>query len=334
MTRQWNSIRDRGQQLLTLAENTDGIAVNSNDMSADLRRIADDVSAYYVLSYYSTNTKMDGKYRRIEVRMKPAGVKVKARRGYGAPVAAAPSSAAPAGSPAAAPAGPSPVDEALATLSRLRPVSELFTYATAAPGELAVVVELPADRGLTGQWANGAEVEVSVTDGSGAALPPATTKIVPPSRGSLTRVPMPPTSTGPWSVAARVTDGTRTIADRVEVAAKPGKLVGGPVLFRARPPASAPLQPVADYQFRRNERMHVDWPVLGPLDRREARVLGRNGSPLALPVTITERAVNGRPMVSIDLNLAPLTEADYIIELQVGQGSETERKLFAFRVIR
>src|SRR5581483_321084 len=55
----------------TLAENTDGLAVfNTNDLSAGLKRVADDVSAYYLLGYYSTNTKLDGSYHRIQVRMK------------------------------------------------------------------------------------------------------------------------------------------------------------------------------------------------------------------------------------------------------------------------
>jgi VWFA-related protein len=88
LTSAWDDIRDRWQLLLTLAENTDGIAVNSNDMAAGLRRIADDVSAFYVLSYYSTNTKRDGKFRRIEVKVKTPDVDVKARRLCGADGAA------------------------------------------------------------------------------------------------------------------------------------------------------------------------------------------------------------------------------------------------------
>jgi hypothetical protein len=63
-------------------------------------------------------------------------------------------------------------------------------------------------------------------------------------------------------------------------------------------------------------------------------VLGRNGAPLAIPVTVTERDLNGQPTLSMDLALAPLTEADYLIELTVGQGDRAERTLIAFRVIR
>ena len=61
--------------LRTLAENTDGLAiVNTNDLGKGMRRIVDDVSAYYLLGYYSTNTRNDGRYRSIDVKMKPPGL--------------------------------------------------------------------------------------------------------------------------------------------------------------------------------------------------------------------------------------------------------------------
>ena len=81
-----NRLQNRVQTLRTIAENTDGIAiVDDNDLAGGLRRIVDDVSAYYLLGYYSTNTKFDGRLRRIQVKMKPPGLNVRARRGYLAP---------------------------------------------------------------------------------------------------------------------------------------------------------------------------------------------------------------------------------------------------------
>jgi hypothetical protein len=34
------------------------------------------------------------------------------------------------------------------------------------------------------------------------------------------------------------------------------------------------------------------------------------------------------------MNLAPLSDGDYVVELVAGSGAETERKLLAIRVIR
>ena len=44
----------------------DGVAiVNTNDLAGGMRRIANDIRAYYVLGYYTTNTKFDGGVRTI-----------------------------------------------------------------------------------------------------------------------------------------------------------------------------------------------------------------------------------------------------------------------------
>lgn len=49
-----NDINERTDRLLELANNTDGLAViNSNDLNPGLARIANDLSAYYVLGYYT-----------------------------------------------------------------------------------------------------------------------------------------------------------------------------------------------------------------------------------------------------------------------------------------
>jgi VWFA-related protein len=75
----------RNEALQTLAINTDGIAlVHSNDLRKQLHRIADDLTSYYLMGYYSTNGKLDGRFRTIKVRSKRPGVEVRSRRGYNA----------------------------------------------------------------------------------------------------------------------------------------------------------------------------------------------------------------------------------------------------------
>jgi VWFA-related protein len=75
----------RIESLRTLALNTDGIAlVNNNDLTKQIRRVADDLTSYYLMGYYSTNNKLDGKFRTIKVRSKRPGVEVRSRHGYSA----------------------------------------------------------------------------------------------------------------------------------------------------------------------------------------------------------------------------------------------------------
>ena len=70
----------------TLAEETGGFAItNTNNSASKLQKIVDDNSSYYVLGYYPTNEKRDGRYRKIEVRLTRPGLIVHARKGYVAP---------------------------------------------------------------------------------------------------------------------------------------------------------------------------------------------------------------------------------------------------------
>jgi VWFA-related protein len=72
--------------LRSLADETDGLAVvGSNDLGAGMRRIAEDLAAYYVLGYYTTNTRWDGGVRKITVRDRRTGKAIRARRQYLAP---------------------------------------------------------------------------------------------------------------------------------------------------------------------------------------------------------------------------------------------------------
>jgi len=79
----------RSESLRTLALNTDGLAlVNNNDLKAQLRRAADDLTSYYLMGYYSTNSKLDGRFRAIKVRSTRPGVEIRSRRGYNTATAA------------------------------------------------------------------------------------------------------------------------------------------------------------------------------------------------------------------------------------------------------
>jgi VWFA-related protein len=69
--------------LRTISDETGGFAaVNANDFSNSFGRIIRDNSSYYVLGYYSTNTKRDGEFRSVTVRTKNPSLQVRARKGY------------------------------------------------------------------------------------------------------------------------------------------------------------------------------------------------------------------------------------------------------------
>lgn len=76
-------LTSRQEGLRELALNTDGaVVLNTTDTKAGVTRMMGDLSSYYLMQYYSTNTRADGRFRQIEVRVKRAGVQVRARPGY------------------------------------------------------------------------------------------------------------------------------------------------------------------------------------------------------------------------------------------------------------
>ena len=123
-----------------------------------------------------------------------------------------------------------------------------------------------------------------------------------------------------------------TLQDATEVATSKGALVGDALVYRGAPGARSAIRPVADMQFYRTERVHIEWPELKPLDQRTARLLGRNGQPLAVSVNLTEREQDGHQVLAADVLLGPLAPADYVIELTVAGGGATETRVVGIRV--
>mgnify|MGYP001612112611 FL=1 len=86
-----NELRASQDTLRVLSDETGGFAsVSSNDFGSAFERIVDENSSYYVLGYYPSNDKRDGRFRPIDVRVTRPGLKVRARRGYMAPTGKVP----------------------------------------------------------------------------------------------------------------------------------------------------------------------------------------------------------------------------------------------------
>ena len=72
--------------LRVIAEETGGFAsVNSNSLTGAFDRIVQANSRYYVLGYYPPTHPRDGRFHKIDVRVKRPGLKVTARKGYASP---------------------------------------------------------------------------------------------------------------------------------------------------------------------------------------------------------------------------------------------------------
>jgi VWFA-related protein len=66
-----------------LSDETGGrLIANSNDVRAGLERMVDDMSGYYEITYDPQLVEFDGRFRRIELKVSRAGVRVQTRAGY------------------------------------------------------------------------------------------------------------------------------------------------------------------------------------------------------------------------------------------------------------
>jgi VWFA-related protein len=70
MQSQRDSFNDSQETLSTLAFDTGGkLFVDDNDLALGMEKARDDITSYYIIGYYSTDLKMDGKYRRVQVKL-------------------------------------------------------------------------------------------------------------------------------------------------------------------------------------------------------------------------------------------------------------------------
>ena len=319
-------LRNRTDALRTLAENTDGLAViGNNNLEPGLRRISEDLTAYYLLGYYSSNTKLDGRFRRLNVKIARPGVDVRARRGYKAATAEEVATARAASEGAApVPEAVAAANAALGALARLRPEAKLHTQAIAVRdagvtvwyiGELAKPVAGPATATITvASGANTTSAEITLAAGQRAFA------------GSVA-LPSPPPS--PLDVRVRVTSPGEipfTDAARIEV-------VSGlpmPLMYRRGPSTGNRYEPAGQPQFSRTERARFDVARAGGTALSDVRMLDRNGNAIEVPITRVDR--DG--WFSAEVTLAALAPGDYIIELTGRAGETTHKILAAFRVTR
>jgi VWFA-related protein len=332
LTRDAELRRTHANAMRTLADATDGLAVmDSNDLDAGLRRIADDLTSYYLLTYYSTNAKTDGGFRALKVRVKQPGVAVRARRGYRA---ASAEEVARGRKAASAPVvdTATPVSAAMDALASIRPDSRVRVRATPTPAGdvLWIAGELSASSGRADEWAQGATVNLQISSGSDSAVARVTIK--PGDRTFLTSAKVPAAKAAAIDVQARVSpaDGGAPASDSVRLAATPQ-----PLFYRRGPSTANRQLPTADLRFTRADRAHLELPVSAESKPGAGRLLDRAGQPLAVPVTMGERTdETGQHWITADVVLASLAPSDYAIEVGVIEKTGESRIVSGIRVVR
>ena len=335
-------LRRRQDTLRMLAENTDGKAVlNNNDLDPGFKQIATDLSSYYLLGYYSSNARLDGKYHSIKVRVKRPGIDVRARKGYTSPteeeVVAARRAAAAVVPPAEAAVG-----SALAALSRLRPETRFSMNAVPVVSPPAQAVstiwiagELPASQS-NNPWSRGGTVSLDVK--AGTASTTARVALTPGERTFAIPVKLPsPVQSGSLEIRATLA-GTDPDAERFTdtLSLDLQAAASQPMLFRRGPATGNRLLPAASFQFSRTERAHLEFAVGPEAKPAGARLLDRTGQPLAVPVTTGERtdARTGQRWLTADVVLAPLGAADYVVEVAMTSGGAERKVVTPIRVGR
>jgi VWFA-related protein len=332
-------LTNRLESLNTLALNTDGLAVvNNNDLDKGMRRIVDDLASYYLLGYYSSNAKLDGRFRTLKVRVKQPGVEVRARRGYRAATAEEVTAARKAAD-APVPPATAAVTAAIDKLGRIRPDTRFRINATAAgeggkPATVWVAGELQSSGGRPDEFSQGATADVEVT--SGGATATARVALKAGERTFMTTLTLADASSV-LDVRTRLAGsdgGTPLMAEPVRLTIGPS--AEQPLLFRRGATTGNRMLPAADFRFSRTERLRLEVPVGPDVKPGPGRVLDRTGQALQPPVTVGERVdeASGQRWITADVNLAPLAGGDYAIEVETTAPSGTRRLLTPIRVTR
>lgn len=335
------NLRSRQDALRELAANTDGLAViNTNNIEGAMQRIVADLTSYYLLGYYSSNTKLDGKFREITVRVKRPGVQVRARRGYRGPTADELTRAAAA----EAAKSPTPVSKAFDSVAAVSPRSQMRvrTAAWTTTGRddkpaaaVWIVGEIDYRTRKELAWSAGASADVMFVSATGQDVA-AKTIAIPAGQGTFAlRVPEAGgVAPGEYGVRVRVKpnqDAGLPVSDtaRVIVPAQPSRL-GEAVLWRRGPSTGPKHAMTADPRFQRSERVRLEHATTAA-GMPTARMLDRGGNRINVPVQVSERQDESgefRWLVA-EAALAPLAPGDYAIELTLDEA----KVVTAFKIV-
>jgi VWFA-related protein len=331
-------LTERSTSLHVMADQTDGIAVTStSDFALGLRRMTTDLSAYYLLGYYSSG-KLDGRFHAITVRATRPGVQIRARRGYLAASTAAPPAPLESSGAAAGAAGTQAVSGALASLGVVTRDTPLRLHAAVGPvsaNSRTITAIIEIGRTLAADWVKGGEADASLIDASGATVASSRLSILPASLSVQWAVGPRALPPGNYElrVRAKAASPGSTATDSLRITVPATSDGAGFLIFKRGPGTGNREIATADLRFRRSDTLRVAVPA-SDSSESSARLLDRTGNALQVPVPTSVRGeADGSTSHSATLALAPLASGDYLIELNAGQSTGPVRTLIAFRVV-
>jgi VWFA-related protein len=339
-------ILDDDDALPGFATSTDGrTTAGTDDLAAALHQAAADANAYYIVTYHADHEE-DGAFHAVELRVKRAGLQVRARNGFWAP-SADDRLRAELIADANRPRPSVPIEPAPHSSPLIRP---WFGWALEPDGQTRVTFVWEPSLGVPGDRGRAKAVRVDLTvlgDGDavlfkGPVLPTGP-GVVDDGRAEPSRAVFD-SSPGRLRVRMTIEDASGKAIDsdvrsvQVNDSHKPVSL-GTPEVLRARnarefrtvdeDPAAVP---VSAREFRRTEQIQIRVPAYGPEGKApvvSARLLARLGQAMReLPVQHAPDGVNHE----IDVPLAGLAPGDYIIEVAAKSAAGEAKDLVGFKV--
>jgi VWFA-related protein len=320
-----------------IAENTDGVLIaTSSNVEAQIERIVADASSYYLLTYSSSNTRLDGRFRAITIRVKRDGIKVRARRGYRGPTAGElVSSAAPSGSTDKPGGSVVPGSGNARAPFRIRTSTWLRSSSQdTGQGAFWIVGELDYQTRRQLAWTAGAEAEVVVLDAGGKEVLARTVDLKPDEGPFSIQVPETGAiAAGEYAVRVRLrsqADEKTELADTARVVLRDGSTLGEAVMWRRGLSTGPRFLRTADPRFMRSDRLKLELATTAPTPAT-ARILDRNRKELSVPAQVSERtdASGAFRWIVADVTLAPFAAGDYAVEVTQGR----DKRVTEFKIV-
>jgi VWFA-related protein len=321
----------------SIASETGGDYFRSNDLEQSFRKVVVQSSGFYLLGYSPNDRRLDGRFHKIKVRVKPSGLEVRARTGYWAPSAA---EIERARTKAVAAELPPDVIRALADLpsTTARHTVDFWAGTALDGGRPAIRLAWVPRASASARDAKAAQVTAVLTKGEARVFEG-------PVDPAGTIVPVPP---GALKVTLSVLDGTGEVIDReakvIDVPDPDASAlwIASPALFRAqnvrefrgldRGPTAMPFP---GREFVRTDRLIIQFAVHGPAApaaKVSARIISQWGKDLA-ELPLSPRA-NADGPYELELPLATVARGEFLIAISASSGTDHARAFVPIRILR